>query len=148
MKRFISGFLSGAIIFGMIGAFVCYTVASVSTNPIVSMIACVFTGMCTSMLWPGTLIFMEENISGVSIAAYALMASGGDLGASVAPQMIGIIVDKVAVTDFAKNLGATLSLSAEQIGMKTGMLIAAIFPLIGIFLVLFMKHYFKKKNKQ
>ena len=43
------------------------------------------------MLWPGTLILMEEKIPAVGIAGYALMAAGGDFGASIAPQTLGIV---------------------------------------------------------
>lgn len=38
-------------------------------------LACVFTGLFTSMLWPGTLIMMEENLPGVGVMAYALMGA-------------------------------------------------------------------------
>ena len=96
------------------------------------------------MLWPGTLILMEEKFPNCGVAAYALMAAGGDFGASVAPQAMGIIVDEVSASSWALNLGNTLSMSAEQIGMRTGMVTSAIFPLLGIVLLIYMKKYFKK----
>ena len=129
---------------GMIGAVVCYLVAGLCTNNLVCLVACVLTGFCTSMLWPGTLILMEEKFPNSGVAAYALMASGGDLGASVAPQAMGIVVDKVTVSGWASELGTTLSMSAEQIGMRTGMVVSAIFPVLGILLLVYMKKYFKK----
>lgn len=87
---------------------------------------------------------MEEKFPNPGIAAYALMAAGGDLGASVTPQLLGIIVDTVAATGWAKNLGSTLALTPEQIGMKIGMLTAAIFPTVGIGVLIAMKKRFKK----
>ena len=72
------------------------------------------------------------------------MAAGGDFGASLAPQMLGIIVDKVAVSSWAAEMAPALALSTEQLGMKTGMLTAALFPILGTFLLLFMKRYFSK----
>ena len=138
--RNISNFLLGS----MIGAAVCYLVVGLSGNVIFSFIACVLTGCFTSMLWPGTLILMEEKMPNLGVAAYALMAAGGDFGASVAPQLLGIIVDNVSVSDCASQLSVTLSLSSEQIGMKVGMLIAAVFPLLGTILLVFMKKYFKR----
>ena len=98
------------------------------------------------MLWPGTLIYMEEKITGPGVAAYALMAAGGDFGASIAPQMMGIIVDNVSVSQWAIEISKTVSLTAEQIGMKVGMLIAAIFPIMGVLLILVMKKYFAKES--
>lgn len=126
------------VLFGsMLGATICYIIVGLSGNIFISFVACVLTGCFTSMLWPGSLILMEEKLPNPGVAAYALMAAGGDFGASVAPQLMGIIVDKVAVSNWAANLSTSLSLSTEQIGMKTGMLIAALFPFMGIFLLIY-----------
>ena len=135
------------LLLSMVGALVCYIAVALSPNPIMSLVGCVLVGICTSMLWPGTLILMEERIPAVGVAAYALMASGGDFGASFAPQALGILVDKISVMSFANKLGEKLSLTSEQIGFRAGMLIAAIFPLLGIFLLLYMKKHFKKAEK-
>ena len=132
---------------GMIGAAVCYLIAGFSTNVVFAFVACILTGLFTAMLWPGTLIMMEENISGVGVAAYALMAASGDLGASVAPQLLGIVVDKVKETAFAAELGSSLSLSAEQIGLKAGMLTISVFPILGTTLLIFAIRYFKKRRE-
>lgn len=135
------------LLFGMIGATVCYLVAGLSLNVILAFVACILTGIFTAMLWPGTLIMMEENLPGIGVAAYALMAAGGDLGASLAPQLLGIVVDKVSVTHTVVDLSAKLSLTTEQLGLKTGMLVTAVFPLIGtIIVILSMKHF--KENKK
>ena len=138
------GNISTVLLVGMAGATLCYLVAGLSSNPVVSLIACVLTGLATSMLWPGTLILMEEKIPGVGVTAYALMAAGGDFGASVAPQLMGVVVDEVSAGSWAASLGQALNLTAEQVGMKTGMLVAMIFPLLGTALLIFIKYYFKK----
>ncbi len=133
------------LLISMAASVICYLVVSLSPYPVISMIACVLTGVATSMLWPGTLILMEEKIPNVGVAAYALMAAGGDFGASVAPQTLGIIVDNVAASDWAISMSESLSVSPEQIGMKAGMLLAAVFPIIGVVVLLYMKKYFKKQ---
>lgn len=138
--------ISTVLLIGMIGASVCYVTAGLCPYPIVSMIACILVGIFSSMLWPGTLILMEEKYPGLGVVAYAIMAAGGDFGASVAPQMIGIVVDNVAVSSWALEMSSTIGITAEQIGMKTGILSASIFPILGIFLLIFMKHYFKKEK--
>lgn len=98
------------------------------------------------MLWPGTLIMMEETLPGVGVAAYALMAAGGDLGASVAPQLMGAVIDKVSASPYVVGLAAGLHLSAEQVGLKAGMLVSAFFPLAGTVLIVLMLRYFKKQR--
>jgi len=139
--------ISNALLLGMVGAAVCYLVAGLCSNPVISLLSCVLTGFATSMLWPGTLILMEEKIPHAKVAAYALMASGGDLGSSVAPQLMGYIVDTVSESTFAAKLSQTLSISTEQIGMKTGMIVTSVFPIIGILILLIIKRYFRTEKE-
>lgn len=137
--------IMNTLLVGFVGAAVCYLIAGFSGSVILAFVACILTGVFTSMLWPGTLIMMEEKISAPGVAAYALMAMAGDFGASVAPQLLGIVVDKVSVSSFAAQWSETLSMAAEEIGLKTGMVITAIFPILGIFLLLYLKKAFKVK---
>lgn len=139
--------ITTVLLIGMIGAAACYLTAGLSELPVLSLIACVLTGIFTAMLWPGTLIMMEENVPGVGVTAYALMAAGGDFGASIAPQMLGIVVDKVAASTWAAKMSAQWSIAPEQLGLKIGMLTAVAFPLLGIFLLIYIKRYFKKQKQ-
>ncbi|MBQ9071150.1 MAG: MFS transporter [Clostridia bacterium] len=111
------------LLIGMIGASVCYLVAGFSSHTVLAFIACVLTGVFTAMLWPGTLIMMEENVRGAGVAAFALMAAAGDLGASVAPQLLGVI--------------------ADTSGLQTGMLVCSIFPILGIIVVVATMRFFR-----
>lgn len=138
--------ITKVLLVSMAGAVVCYVTAGLSPNAVVSLIACVLTGICTSMLWPGTLILMEEKFPNPGVAAYALMAAGGDFGASVAPQAMGIVVDKVAVSTFAADMSARFSMTPDEVGMKVAMLCTAVFPILGVALLLFIMQYFKKQN--
>ena len=131
---------------GMLCAFICYMIIGLSSSVVFAFIACILTGFCTAMLWPGSLIMMEENVPNVGVAAYALMAAGGDLGASVAPQLMGIVVDNVSASSFASQMSSTLNLTAEQIGMKAGMFVTGMFPLMGTMLLLFLIPYFRKNK--
>jgi hypothetical protein len=70
------------------------------------------------------------------------MASGGDLGASIGPQLIGLITDSIAKSGAFTNIFA--GFTPEQIGMKCGMLIASIFPLCAVFIY---KKLAKSKKK-
>lgn len=134
------------LFFGMAGAAICYVTAGISPVPALSLLACIITGVCTAMLWPGSLILMEEKLPHVGVAAYALMAAGGDFGASIAPQLLGIVVDKVSESGFAAELSLTLSLTTEQIGMKAGMLVASVFPFIGIIVLTVIKKMLNIKS--
>ena len=134
------------LLISMSCAVACYLVAGLCPFTPVSMAACVLTGICTSMLWPGMLIYMEEKIPGAGVVAYAMMAAGGDFGASVAPQLMGIVTDTVAASNWAARMCETLSMTPDQVGMKAGMVIGAIFPILGVMLLVYMKKYFAKQN--
>ena len=138
--------ISRVLMMSMVGSIVCYLIVAFSPNAVVSLVACVAVGVCTAMLWPGTLILMEEKVPAAGVAAYALMAAGGDFGASFAPQTLGIIVDNIPAAEWAATLGNTLSLTPEQIGFKAGMLMAAVFPLFGALLLAYMKKHFRKNS--
>lgn len=138
--------VSKVLLWGMFTATICYIIAGLSTIPIISMLACILTGIATSMLWPGTLILLEEEFPNPGVAVYALMAAGGDFGSSVAPQLLGKLVDIISESNFAVNMSALLNFTPEQVGLKAGMLFGAIFPLLGTFLLLYMRKYFKNNH--
>ena len=57
------------------------------------------------------------------------------------------MVDKVSATDIASSIGMALNISTEQVGLKAGMLVTAIFPIIGVAVVLVIMRYFKESSR-
>lgn len=133
-------FLSG------IGCLICYLTAAIVNVPIIGLIACALTGFTASMMWPGSLIIGAERFPTAGVFIYAMMASGGDFGAAVGPQLMGIITDTVANSRFGENLAAKLSLTPEQLGMKCGLLIGALFSVIAIIIFSYIMKRAKKPN--
>lgn len=127
-------------------AFVCYLTAAVATIPVLGLIACAFTGFCVSMLWPGSLLVASSRFPTGGVVLFALMAAGGDLGGSVGPQIVGVITDTVMQNDYWSNMAVTLGLTAEQVGMKAGMLFGAIFPLFAAILLAFSWNNHRKQS--
>lgn len=119
------------LMLGALGAFFCYITAALLPIPWIGLLACAFTGFCVSMLWPGSLIAATDRFPAGGVFIFALMASGGDLGASIGPQLIGLITDSVAASGIFSNVFPMFA--PEQIGMKFGMLVAGIFPLCAVF---------------
>ena len=90
----------------------------------------------------------SEKFPAGGVFVYAVMAAGGDLGASFAPQLMGIVVDKVKVSAFAVEMSLKWGVSVEQIGLKVAMLICSILPIIGIVVVLMAMKFFKEKKSE
>lgn len=125
------------LILSSFGAFLCYLAVAVSPHPMVGLVACGLTGLCTAMMWPGTLVVASDKFADAGVVIYALMAAGGDMGAAIGPQLIGIITDYAMKNDVVTGLADSLSVTAEQLGMKIGVAVAMFFPLVAGFV--FMK---------
>ena len=130
-----------------IAATVCYLTAALVPVPIVGLIACGVTGFCTSMMWPGSLVVASEKFPTSGVFIYAIMAAGGDLGASIGPQLVGAVADGVAASSFFAPLAETLCVSMEQLGLKIGILCGTIFPLLAIFMMIVHIRGHKRANK-
>lgn len=128
----------------IVGTTLCYFVASISNIALVGLLACGLTGLCASMLWPGCLLVASSRIKTGGVFIYAMMAAGGDLGASVGPQMVGIITDVAMRSNVVIQLADKYGYTAEQLGIKCGMLTGMILPFIGVFIFLYI---LKSKHK-
>jgi len=124
--------IARVLLLGAVGAFVCYLTAVATNLPLLGLAACAFTGFCVSMLWPGSLIVSTDRFPTGGVFIFAMMAAGGDFGASVGPQLVGVVTDLTLAAPAAAQLCARLGLTAEQLGMKLGLLVGAIFPLLAI----------------
>ena len=152
VSRTIYGFKGGNIkrimTLSFAGSLIAYLAAGISQSSAVSFIACIFAGLCVSMLWPGTLIWIENLYPGCGVVVYAFMAAGGDLGAAIAPQLMGIITDKISVSEFACQLAEKTMLTTDSIGMKAAMLMFVIFPIAGLITVRFIHKKAGVKNNE
>lgn len=133
------------IVISAFGAVICYFMAAILSNAIVGLVVCALTGLFTSMLWPGNLTVATDRYPQGGILIYALMAAGGDLGASVGPQLIGIVTDVAIKSNRLIALANTVSLQPEQLGLKLGMLLGGLFPLLGT--IIYLKQWKDKRSK-
>lgn len=120
------------LLLGSVGATVCYFIAIVSPLPFAGLLACAFTGFCVSMLWPGSLIVSSGRFPTGGVFIYALMAAGGDFGAAVGPQLVGLVTDITIASSSALQIANRFGLSPEQLGLKAGMSAGMLFPLFAI----------------
>lgn len=115
--------LTGCSVLGVL----CYIVTSLSPYPAVSLVSCALTGLASSLLWPGFISLASSCFPKGGTPLFSLLAVSGDIGCTCGPYIAGIIAD------FAKNhfdIGLKMGISAEQAGLKIGILTATIFPLL------------------
>lgn len=143
--------IARALFFGAIGATACYLIAAIMPVspvifPIFGLIACALTGFCVSMMWPGSLIVASDRYPQGGVMIFALMAAGGDFGASVGPQLVGVITDVAESNKSLVSAAQSIGLSPDQLGMKLGMIVGMLFPLIAIAVyATYLKSYKNKK---
>lgn len=131
-----------------VGASVCYLVAGFSPVPVIGLIACVLCGFFVALMWPGTIIWAENTFTSCGVVVYALLAAGGDFGASVAPQLMGTVTDIVSKSDFIKPYVQNFSLTPEQFGLKVAMVLSTVFSVAGIILVIIIHNKFDRNKKE
>lgn len=137
-----------ALCLGAAGATVCYMVAALSPVPLVGLVGCALTGFCVSMLWPGSLIISSAKYPSGGVLVYALMAAGGDLGAALGPQMVGVVTDAAATLPVFCELAAHWGMTTAQLGMKMGLLLGAAFPLLAVFVFAYVWRRQRKDGKK
>lgn len=97
--------------------FVCYAVAALSNNPIVSLVACILCGATVGIMWPGLYSISTVAIKGGGTGLFAYLALAGDLGCTGGPGVLGLVADT-----FLGNL-------------RAGILASSVFPLLFVVLL-------------
>lgn len=90
----------------------CYLVAVFAKNPVMGLIGCAVCGFSVGIFWPGTFSIAAVQLPAAGTAMYALMALAGDVGCSAGPTVVGLIA------------------SANGDNLKTGLLVAIVFPIV------------------
>lgn len=107
----------------------CYLVVALSPWNLLSLAACALCGLGVSLLWPGTLVIAAEKYPLAGSWMFAILAAGGDIGASIGPWMVGMVTEHGPKLGGLAGLGVSLGLSGEQLGLRLGMLCGTLLPL-------------------
>ena len=70
-----------------------YVIMAVTYNPMLGFLACIMCGIGVSLLWPGTLSLSVKAFPLAGTWMFAIMAAGGNIGASLGPAALGVIAD-------------------------------------------------------
>ncbi|MBQ8175627.1 MAG: MFS transporter [Oscillospiraceae bacterium] len=104
-----------------------YAIMVFSPYPVLSLAGCALCGLSVGIMWPGVFSLSAEKYKSGGTKMFAILALSGDIGCSAGPGLVGVFVN------VAEN-GAALLPAADSAssGLKTGLLFAAVFPLIMI----------------
>lgn len=136
---------TGRLVFGLFGAkfnllrvlkilasccIACYLAMVFVPDPIISLLACGFTGLTVSMLWPGTISNTSARFPLGGTSMFGLCALFGDLGCAMGPGIAGLIADAVVDSEKLSLMASDFGLTAEQLGLRGGILVGTIFPVL------------------
>ena len=107
----------------------CYLMASISANPVMGLIGCIFCGFSVGIMWPGTISISSKTFPTGGTAMFALLAMAGDLGGSIGPAIVG------RVTQFAGD------------NIRVGMRVGLIFPTVLILMLIIISISAAKTKK-
>ncbi len=124
---------------------ICYFTAGFSLNPYLSLAGCALCGFSVSLMWPGTLTLAASKYPGGGAAMFSVLALCGDLGCSFGPWLAGKVSDAAQSNRHIVEFASRFMLDGEQAGLRTGMIVSALFPIIIFIGLMFFKD---KKQKQ
>jgi fucose permease len=138
--------LKGAMLATASLSIACYAVTIFAPFPILSLLGCAFCGFSVSLMWPGTFSLAAAAFPKGGTAMFGLMAVFGDIGGSVGPWIAGFVSDLAQKSDKLIALGASMSLMPEQMGLKAGLFVATVFPVVMLLgLAVFNPHPVKRE---
>lgn len=117
----------------------CYIGAGLFESPVLSLVSCALCGLSVSLMWPGTFSLVSAIYPKGGTAMFGTLAILGDVGCSAGPALFGAV--STAVANAAVN-----SASADQLGLKSGMLVSVIFPLFIVIGVALITHLAKQEK--
>ena len=98
-----------------------YLLIVFSPWPLLSLIGCTVCGFACGVMWPGTYSLAGKTLPYESVSMFALLAFAGDLGCLLGPTLAGWVA------------------TASNDNLKAAFLFSAIFPLIMLILMKFVK---------
>lgn len=122
--------LKKALILSSILCIASYGLTVFSPSPLLSLAGCAITGLSVGLMWPGGFSLAAQSYPQGGTAMFALLALAGDLGCSLGPGVVGFISDATAQASGAEFLSWISGSSMTEIGLKTGILTAIVFPAV------------------
>ena len=138
----------------MICAFGCvlsFALVAFSKAPMLSLIGCGLSGFFVGIMWPGIYSLSASLLPKGGASMFILLAFAGDIGCSSGSGLIGYVSDIVKRSGNSIFKGIVSFSDSTQLGLKTGIIIAMVFPFIlfvGIFFLIRLNRIRKAENSK
>lgn len=126
---------------GALLAIACYLTIALCPFSSIEIVACGLCGIAVALMWPGTLVLTAGKFPLAGASMFAIMAAGGDIGASVGPWFLSVITERVAASEGLLSFFAFTGLTAEQLALRAGVLVCVVFPIVCLGGVLWMRRH-------
>ena len=121
---------------------VCFVVTSMAGSALVSLFACAVCGLSVALMWPGIISLAAERFPRGGTTMFGVFALMGDAGCAAGPWLVGVVSDRVSA---AQAVSAVQT--AEQAGLKAGLLAAAAIPVVLLAALTLYKAQARKKHR-
>ena len=99
-------------------------------------------------MWPATLSVASAHFDGAGTTLFSILAFAGDIGCAFGPWLSGNISDLVEGNSAFVTIADSFSITTEQLGLRSGILVSAIFPIIIFFSLIAVLAYEKKHREK
>lgn len=118
---------------------VCYLITALSPFLWLTVLSCILCGLASSMLWPGVIIIAGDHYPLAGTWIFALLAASGDIGASFGPWVTSVVIENSLTRNIMGFFTEYYQITTEQAAIRIGILFAVIFPVIALFIHLFLR---------
>lgn len=125
----------------------CYALTTIFRSPVLNIIGCAFCGISVALMWPTTLSYAADKYPNGGTRMFSILAAFGDVGCSAGPWLSGLVSDIVQRNSGAVAKAAGMGLSMEELGIKSGLMAAAVFPTVMLICLLLLKNSTSKIKK-
>jgi len=126
----------------------CYIVAAVCQNPIISLIGCAVCGFSVGIMWPGVLSLSASCFPMAGAPMFAVLALAGDIGCSLGPWGDRRVSDLVTKTGSISSFFKVHAIASVEFGIKLGLLVISVFPIMMVAIIFGVRKYLKNKKQK
>jgi MFS family permease len=124
--------LKSALLASAILCTVCYAVTVFAPIPLAALLGCALCGFAVALMWPGTFSLTAASFPLGGTAMFGILAICGDLGAATGPWLAGVASQWALSSAALQAFGVASGLTADQVSLRFGLLVAMIFPITAI----------------